>query len=327
MSDAPLALALAAGTLAAINPCGFALLPAYLSFLIVGDGTSGRGTAVGRALAATAAMTIGFAAVFGIFGLVVAPVAGAVQHHLPWVTIGVGILLVGLGGWLLAGRALPGLGLSVGRGPAVKRSLPSMVVFGAVYAVASLSCTVGPFLAIVVTSFRAGSVTAGVGLFVAYAAGMGLTVAVAAVAVALARDGLLRRVRRAALLLSRLGGGLLIVAGAYVAWYGWYEVRILRGTGTGDPIVEAVSTVQRRVADGLDRAGAGVLAALLALLVAGAVLGRRRHRRRGPRRGDVSTGRQQADGDVPQDLPAAQLRSIQGDDAGTKLGEDLRFSG
>jgi cytochrome c biogenesis protein CcdA len=74
--DAPLALALAAGTLAAVNPCGFALLPAYLSFLVIGDGDPGRGSAVGRALAATAAMTVGFVAVFGVFGLVVAPVAG-----------------------------------------------------------------------------------------------------------------------------------------------------------------------------------------------------------------------------------------------------------
>ena len=121
MSDAPLALALAAGMLAAVNPCGFALLPAYLSFLIAGDG-GGRGAAVLRALGTTAAMTTGFVLVFGLFGLVVAPVAGSVQRHLPWVTIGVGLLLVGLGGWLLAGRLLPGLGVAVSRGPAARRS-------------------------------------------------------------------------------------------------------------------------------------------------------------------------------------------------------------
>jgi cytochrome c-type biogenesis protein len=173
-----------------------------------------------------------------------------------------------------------------------------MVVFGAAYAAASLSCTVGPFLAIVVTSFRAGSITAGVGLFVAYAAGTGLTVAVAAVAVAMAREGLLRRVRRAAPLLSRLGGCLLVVAGAYVAWYGWYEVQILSGGSTADPIVDAATTAQRWAANGLDRASAGVLAIVLALLPARAVLGRWRHRRRGLERGDASTDHQPTDGDV-----------------------------
>ncbi|HEX6076921.1 MAG TPA: cytochrome c biogenesis protein CcdA, partial [Micromonosporaceae bacterium] len=136
MFDAPLALALAAGTLAAVNPCGFALLPAYLSFLVIGDGDPGRGSAVGRALAATAAMTVGFVAVFGVFGLVIAPVVGALQRHLPWVTIGIGLMLLAMGGWLLAGRQLPEFRPAVSRGPSTRRSLPSMAVFGAAYAAA-----------------------------------------------------------------------------------------------------------------------------------------------------------------------------------------------
>jgi cytochrome c biogenesis protein CcdA len=271
-------LALAAGTLAAVNPCGFALLPAYLSFLIVGDGTAGRGAAVGRAVATTIAMTAGFAAVFGVFGLIVAPAAGAVQRHLPWVTVGMGLMLVGLGGWLLAGRSLPGLGAGLARGPAAGRSLASMALFGVAYAVASLSCTVGPFLAIVVTSFRAGSTIDGIGLFLTYAAGMGLTVAVASLAVVLARDGLLRRLRRAAPLLSRLGGGLLVAAGAYVAWYGWYEIRVLDGRSTTDPVVDTATAMQRWLSDGVSRAGAGILAAVLAALLIGTLLWRGRRR-------------------------------------------------
>ena len=280
MSDAPPALALAAGMLAAVNPCGFALLPAYLSFLIAGDGGA-RGAAVGRALGATAAMTAGFVLVFGVFGLVVAPVAGSVQRHLPWVTIGVGLLLVGLGGWLLAGRQLPGLGVGLSRGPAARRSLPSMAAFGVAYAVASLSCTIAPFLAIVVSSFRAGSTAAGIALFVAYAVGMGLTVAVAGVAVALARDGVLRRVRRAAPLLSRLGGGLLVAAGAYVAWYGWYEIRVLGSGAVADPVIDAATAAQRRLSGLLDQAGAGVLAAVLATFLVVAAVGWLMRRRSG----------------------------------------------
>jgi cytochrome c biogenesis protein CcdA len=271
-------LAVTAGMLAAVNPCGFALLPAYLSFLVVGDGV-GRGAAVRRALGTTAAMTVGFVAVFGVFGLIVAPVAGSIQRHLPWVTVGVGLLLVGIGGWLLAGRSLPGPGVAVSRGPVARRSLASMTLFGVAYAVASLSCTIAPFLAIVVSSFRAGSTPAGVALFVAYGIGMGLIVAVAAIAVALARDGLLRRARRSAPLLSRLGGGLLVAAGAYVAWYGWYEIRLLRGDVGADPVVDAAAVAQRGVSDLLDRAGAGLVAAVLVALLAVAGLQWQRSRR------------------------------------------------
>ena len=59
MTEGLLALALGAGMVAAINPCGFALLPAYLSLVVLGDGSTSRRAAVGRALALTGALTLG----------------------------------------------------------------------------------------------------------------------------------------------------------------------------------------------------------------------------------------------------------------------------
>src|SRR4051812_15350667 len=123
MGDVPFALAVAAGTLAALNPCGFALLPVYLTVLVTGDGERSRTAAVARAASSTAGIVAGFVAVFGLFGLVLAPVAGAVQRHLPWFTIGLGLAVSGLGLWLLAGRHLPGIGRLARRGPAVTRSV------------------------------------------------------------------------------------------------------------------------------------------------------------------------------------------------------------
>lgn len=281
MFDAPFGLALAAGMVAAVNPCGFALLPAYLSLLVAGE-TPGRTAAVGRALVATAAMTAGFAAVFLLFGLAVAPVAGQIQGRLPWVTIAIGAVLVVLGVWLAAGRELPGLRLPRPGGRPVSRNPWSMVVFGAAYAIASLSCTIGPFLAIVVTSFRAGSVVSGVGLFLAYAVGMGVTVGVAALAVALAQGALVTRLRRSAPVVARVGGVLLVLAGAYVAWYGWWETRVLAGAPVDDPVVTAALEVQRRVSEGLGSLGFGVLLVVFLVLCGAAallVLAARRSRR------------------------------------------------
>jgi uncharacterized protein (DUF427 family) len=145
-----------------------------------------------------------------------------------------------------------------------------MAGFGASYAIASLGCTVAPFLAVVVTAFRAGSTAAGVALFLAYAAGMGLVVGAAAVAVALARGGLIRRLRRIGPVLPRLGGLLLLVAGGYVAWYGAWELRVLHGQATADPVVEAAGHLQRWLVDAAHSVGAtGFLAVLVALVAAG----------------------------------------------------------
>ena len=243
-----LTLALSAGMLAAVNPCGFALLPAYLSALVIGDDSPGTARAVGRALALTGWMTLGFIAVFGVFGLVISPVASQVQQYLPWFTVAFGVVVAVAGAWLLAGRELPTFRLGRGGGATVTRSAPAMVSFGASYATASLTCSIAPFLALVVTSFRAGAPGEGVLLYVAYAVGMGLLVGVAAVAVALARRGLVTGLRRTGRWVPRLGGVLLLVVGAYVAWYGAWELRVLGGDDPADPVIEAAARIQRTLA-------------------------------------------------------------------------------
>ena len=243
-----LALALSAGMLAAVNPCGFALLPAYLSVLVLGDDSPSPTRAVLRALALTVWMTLGFMAVFGIFGLVVSPVAAQVQQYLPWFTVGFGVLVAVAGLWLLAGRDLPSFRVHAGS-PAVTRSVPAMVGFGASYAAASITCTIGPFLAVVVAGFRAGSIGESVLLYFAYAVGMGLLVGVAAVAVALARRGLVTGLRRTGRWVPRVAGALLLVAGAYVAWYGAWELRVLGGDDPADPVIEAAARIQRTLSE------------------------------------------------------------------------------
>ncbi len=265
-----LSLALGAGMLAAVNPCGFALLPAYLGIFVL-DNRPGRAAALGRALRATAAMTLGFAAVFALFGLAIMPVASSVTGHLPWFTVVLGVALIAAGGWVLVGRSLPGLPVPrrrSGRGSRpVTDSLASMAGFGASYAVASLGCTIAPFLAVVVTAFRAGSALEGSVLFLAYAAGMGVVVGAAAVAVALARRGVLDQARRAASVLPRVAGGLLLIAGAYVAWYGAWELRVLHAGADSDPVVESAARVQQWLASTVSWLGWPVFAGTLAVLV------------------------------------------------------------
>ncbi len=329
--QATLLLALTAGMLAAVNPCGFALLPAYLSVLVAGDQPrsgrdgsapgsrrvldggvsgsravlggggsgsravfdgggsgsravldgSGPGTlgAVGRALRCTAALTAGYVAVFGVFGLVLAPLTGLLLPRLPWLTVVFGLGLLALGVWLLAGRSLPTLGKGM-RAPRLTGTAASMVLFGMAYAIASLGCAIGPFLAIVVSSLRAGSIVEGVALFVSYAAGMGLVIGVTALAVALVRVSAVSRLRRAAAFVPRIGGAVLVVAGAYVAYYGWYELRLakdLRASGQ-DPVVNLASNVQRELSSVVASLGVGWFALLLAGLVLTAYLLSRRRR-------------------------------------------------
>jgi cytochrome c-type biogenesis protein len=253
VDGAALGLALTAGALAALNPCGFALLPAYLStFVLAPGGPTGEGPGpsrlrtVGRAVSTTAAMTVGFVVVFAVFGLVVAPAAAASQRYLPYVTAVTGVLLAAVGLGLLLGKRvgvwMPRIGFR-GRGAV------AALGYGVVYALASLTCTVAPFLAIVVTSLRSDDVAEGLLLFVTYAAGMGLVVGVAAVAVALASTSVLSRMRSSGGWVQRAVGVLVLVVGAYVAYYGIWEVRVLDGADPEDPVVDTALEIQRWVSD------------------------------------------------------------------------------
>jgi cytochrome c biogenesis protein CcdA len=282
--QAPVLLALTAGMLAAVNPCGFALLPAYLSVLVAGDrsrpdGPRASAAAVGRALRCTLALTAGYVAVFGAFGLVLAPITGWLEPRLPWLTVLLGLALTLAGAALVAGRALPSPG-RIRRAPRLTGTAVSMVLFGMAYALASLGCAIGPFLAIVVSSLRAGSWGAGLLLFVCYAAGMGLVIGVTAIAVALVRAGAVARLRRAAGFVPRIGGAVLVAAGAYVAYYGAYELRLVKNLKSSghDPVVNVVSGLQHRLSDLVGRLGAVWLAGLLLALILVGLLAARRPR-------------------------------------------------
>jgi len=263
-------LAFGAGLLAALNPCGFAMLPAYLALVVRGEDVD-RHAAVARAVTATAAMAAGFLAVFGGFGLLTVSAAATVQRYLPYVTVVIGIVLVALGIWLLAGREITMLrGAARGARWAPTARLGSMFTYGISYAVASLSCTVGPFLAVPAAALRGGSVLGGMAVYVAYAAGFTLVVGVLAVAAALASSAAVDRMRRIVPYVNRISGALLLVVGVYVGYYGLYEIRLFAGNGNPeDPVIAAAGRVQGAIAGWVHQHGAWPwLVALAALIIA-----------------------------------------------------------
>ncbi|OBF11362.1 cytochrome c biogenesis protein CcdA [Mycobacterium sp. ACS4331] len=284
MSPDLVGLAFAAGLVAALNPCGFALLPVYLAY-VVSATDAGRPAAVVRALTATLVMTLGFVVVFAAFGSLTVALASTLQRYLPAVTVVIGVLLVLVGGWLLSGRraalVLP-QALQPGAASAPSTRLVSMFGYGLAYAIASLSCTVGPFLAVTAAGTRTGSFGSAAAVYVAYAGGFALVVGTLAVAAAFASSALADRMRAALPLIGRISGALVILVGLYVAYYGVYELRIFHSdTGVDDGVIRAAGRIQATVAGWVHGHGGWPwLLALLVLLLAAGGWGWRHTRRR-----------------------------------------------
>ena len=285
-------LAFAAGLVAALNPCGFAMLPAYLLLVVRGERAGERRglAAVGRALAATFGMALGFFTVFGLFGALTISAAATVQRYLPYATVVIGVVLAALGLWLLSGRELTALTprpLGPRWAPDLRQGswLVGMYGYGVSYAIASLSCTIGPFLAVTAAGFRGGSVLAGVSIYLAYVAGLTLVVGVLAIAAAIAGSALADSVRRVLPFVNRISGVLLVLVGLYIAYYGVYELRLFAGSvNPRDAVIMWAGRLQGALAGWVHQHGFLPWVVALVVLVAGAFAGARYRRgRRGHR--------------------------------------------
>ena len=293
MNQGLIGLAFAAGLVAALNPCGFAMLPAYLLLVVrgqhAGEGSeAGPIRAVGHALAATVGMALGFLTVFGVFGALTISAASTVQRYLPYATTVIGIVLGALGIWLLSGRELSALtprplGPRWAPKATARSRILGMYSYGVSYAIASLSCTIAPFLAVTAAGFRGGSIAGGALVYLAYVAGLTLVVGVLAIAAATASSALTDRLRRILPLVNRIGGALLILVGLYVGYYGLYELRLLNGAANPqDAVIIAAGRLQGALAGWVHQHGLWPWIVALSVLVVGAlaVAWRRRSRAR-----------------------------------------------
>lgn len=225
----PLALAFGAGLVATVNPCGFALLPSFMSYYLGADDRS-RGASDG--LVVGLVLTAGFLLVFASVGLAFSLGARAVVRVLPWTTVAIGVILMALGAWLLSGRHLA-LRLPGPRKAPEGPGYGSIFAFGMAYAVGSLSCTLPVFLVVIGAGLAAGSGVGTMGVFAAYGLGMATILMLLCLGTAGFRGLLIRKTRRVMPYISRISGGLLVLSGAYVTFY-WLS--LLSGRVESGPV-------------------------------------------------------------------------------------------
>ena len=272
MIGGSVALAFTAGMVATFNPCGFSLLPAYIAAFVDGDEVSDRADRrVLRAVGVASAVSVGFIIVFTSIGLVIDRIASEAQRQLPWVTIIIGGVLVVTGVASAAGWK-PTLALGRPQFSGRGNRAGVMVGYGVTYAVASLSCTIGPFLAVTGVALS-GSPIEAIGAYVAYALGMGVVILVLGVASALAHSTVANHMRRVSQVAPRIGGVLMVLAGGYAIYYGRWELAVYDGDLTTDPLIGTVEDVRLRLVTAIEAVGAQRLAvltaaALIAVIVA-----------------------------------------------------------
>ncbi len=222
MNELPLAFAFTAGLFATVNPCGWAMLPSFVSYYL---GSREEGYEQ-KSLASRAVeglylgllVTAGFLAVFGTAGVTLSAGLRVIVKVMPFAALAVGVALALLGLWLLAGRSLP-FSLPVRQVDVRARNPKSVFLFGVAYAFASLSCTLPVFLAVVGASLTTAGFAGSATMFFSYAAGMATVLMSVALGAALLKGAVAQWFRKLLPYMHRLGAGLLVLAGLYLIWY------------------------------------------------------------------------------------------------------------
>jgi cytochrome c-type biogenesis protein len=273
------------GLVAAVNPCGFPILPAYLTLTSSGRGVEPLAVRVIRAIGAGIAVTCGFVMVFGLLGGAAEAGLSLALGWLPWVMVPLGLACVAYGGLTVAGRTVP-LHVPTRRLLAGRRRSVALVGFGVTYALASLGCALPLFVGVIVGDFARRGLTTGLVGGLSYALGMGLVITAISLAGVGAQQLRLHRLRAAQPVLQRVAGGIVALIGAYLVLY-WVSDAVAP-LSTPAPVA-LVNHIQSTVEGWL--AGSPRLAgALIAVVVLGCFAAASVHLIRGDR-GENGSGR------------------------------------
>lgn len=211
-----LSFAFAAGMAAFFNPCGYAVLFAYISrFFTNKEKETGVKKTLLHGLAIGMIATLGFITVFALAGLGIAFVSRSIIELIPWINFFLGFLLIGIGAYLLTGRAIS-INTHIGKVNPNQTSSLSFYKYGIVYATASLGCVLPIFISVVVSGLASGSLTGGMGVFLAYSIGMGLVMTIVSIALATSKNALVNRLKKFAPHINKINALILIALGLYL---------------------------------------------------------------------------------------------------------------
>ena len=222
--DIPFYFAFTAGAIAAFNPCGIAMFPAYVGFRLASERhVNGTFAILLEGFKLGTLLTLGFIVVFGFIGLLMVIGVRVVGNFLPFASVLTGIILIGLGIWSIVTKrnlfiAPQFLGV-FGHG----NDYLNTFLFGVAYAITSVSCALPIFMSAIgvvmgsnlstdiLIRIMASSLT--------YSLGMG-AIMVAVTLLSLYFEELVSNsLNRVLLYFQPIGKIAMVIAGSYILWY------------------------------------------------------------------------------------------------------------
>ena len=222
--------AFSAGVVSAVDPCGFAMLPAYLglymSTSIYEKDSTHYGKMILKGLFIGCCVGLGVLSLFLFVGLITGFALNFIRSIMEWVGLLLGVGLITIGIWLMnGGRLYTSLTARIGQsiGNPTQISLKGFFLFGVSYGVASLSCTLPIFLSVVGINLNGSSIYDSMMQFALYGAGMGSMILFVTLSMAILKGVMIRYIKLALPYVERIGFFLVVLSGMYIVFY-WMTI-------------------------------------------------------------------------------------------------------
>jgi cytochrome c-type biogenesis protein len=203
----PLALVLGAGFVTLLSPCGYALLPGLIGYLLGGK-VSIRG-AVRGALTAIFGVLLVFVAV----GIILSIASGLIRAVVPHLTIVAAVIIMAIGIAKIFDLNIP----VIGNAPSINIKPTGFFTYGIAYAFAGAGCTFPIFFAVLLYA----STVPGIGALatmLTYSVGLAVPLLITSVLTATANDAIVRRIARLTGKIQKVSGSVLLAAGVYLIY-------------------------------------------------------------------------------------------------------------
>lgn len=200
-----------AGVFVLLSPCGYALIPGYISYHL------GAEVTFSRALKGGAVSTIGLITVFSILGLMSLLISGIIRPYLTLLVVFSAIVMIIMGTLILGGFSFQTTFFRIGGSN--KRGMRGFFVFGIAYGLGAAGCTAPLFFSIILIGVLNAGAFGGFLTFLAYALGVGIPLIITSILVATAKRSLLSKINSITPKLHKFSGVIMILVGIYLIYF------------------------------------------------------------------------------------------------------------
>ena len=219
-------LAFSAGLVSFVNPCGFALLPVYITYYFKNEGLEKSNLIMkiffGFILGII--VSLGFAFTFSIIGALVSYIGKGLLKYVGWFDLIIGIILIAIGFiYLFNLNSIMNLSKLTNIGENLKSNkinnkYASFFFYGIGFAIASLGCTLPIFLLVVTAAIQSNGILNGIVTFLIYAAGMSIFMLLFSITIAVFKTFMEKSLKRATAYIYKLGSIIVIISGLYLIY-------------------------------------------------------------------------------------------------------------